>query len=328
MTWPQNVATKEATLQSVKDKWEGQVVWCVVAEEQHKTGEPHLHAVVKFARKMHISGTKGMKLLDSITGKHGNYQAVKSLKNTVSYVVKEGTYVSDGINVPLFIAAAVEKKSTVMATMVLEDKSMEDICKEDPGFFMMHKRRLEDLQVWHERKKAKLMLAEWVPLELTEFDVDSDLLIADWLNSNIGVDRKFKAKQLYIQGPPDMGKTTLIQNLSKFCRVYYVPTEEDFCCHYEDSDWDLAIIDEFKGQKMISWLNKWLDGQVMPLKRKGISSILKRKNIPTIILSNYCLEVCYAKAMEETPGRLEPLLARLEIVDVITPINVLYTSNE
>ncbi len=246
------------------------------------------------------------------------------MKDTVTYVIKDGQYVSAGIDVELFVAAAATKKSTATAMMVEDGKTLVEICKADPGYFMLQKRKIEEFKVWSDRKKAKLQLKEWLPLELSDYESESDLVIADWLNKNIGIDRKFKAKQLYIYGPPDMGKTTLIRNLTDYCRVYYIPTDEDFCCHYEDDDWDLAIIDEFKGQKPIQWLNKWLDGQVMPLKRKGVGSILKRKNIPTIILSNYSVETCYAKAIEELAGRCDPLLARLEEVSVFEPINVLY----
>ncbi len=324
LTWPQNTATKEDVLAKVQATWGDDLDWSVVAEEKHQDGTPHLHAVIAFCKKMYFKGKKGLELLDSITGKHGNYQSARSLKKTVTYVVKDDHYISFNLDVKTYIANAAAKKSTAIATMVLEDKTMEEICEEDPGFFMMHKRRIEDLSVWHERKKAKLQLKEWLPLELTDYQSESDLVIADWLNKNIGLDREFKAKQLYLCGPPDMGKTTLIMHLEKFCRIYYIPTDEDFCCHYDDCDWDLAIIDEFKGQKSITWLNRWLDGQTMPLKRKGVSSILKRKNIPTIILSNFPVISCYSKALEDRPTCCDSLLARLEVVDITSPIDVLY----
>lgn len=323
LTWPQNVATKEATSEKIIAIWGDQVSWFVVCEEEHKSGDPHLHAIIAFVRKMFIKGKKGMEQLDSITGKHGNYQAVRSLKQTVTYVTKDGQYLSHNIDVPLFVSAAATKKSTTIATMLLENKTLEEVCEEDPGYFMIHKRKIEDFQVWVERKKAKTLLQTWLPLDLNAYE-DADLQIATWLNENIGVDRDFKAKQLYLYGPPDIGKTTLIMNLSKFLRIYYIPVDEVYCCHYEDNDWDLAVLDEFKGQKPITWLNKWLEGAHMLLTRKSISSVTKKKNIPTIILSNHSLQTCYTKALDDCPHRLDPLYSRLEILMLADPINVLF----
>jgi len=326
LTWPRNTQNKEDTLAGVKAAFPD-LEWAIVAEEKHQDGGEHLHAVIAMKKKVRLNGKPGLKLLDKITGKHGNYQAARNLKNTVLYVTKDGMHVSVGINVKDYLEAAARKKDTkssVIAKKVLEGESLEEICRADPGYFMLHKRKIEDFQAWTVQKKAKLSLQPWEPLDLDEYNSESDLIVGNWLNENIGKDRSFKAKQLFIFGDANLGKTTFCMNLAKFCRIYYIPTDEDFYCDYNDDDYDLAVIDEFKSHKTIQWLNRWLDGQPMPLRRKGRNQYLKRKNLPTIILSNFCLETCFSTVALENPGKLDSLKTRLEIVDVSTPINVLY----
>ena len=88
--------------------------------------------------------------------------------------------------------------------------------------------------------------------------------------------------------------------------------EEEFYDQYSD-DYDLVVMDEFKGQKKITFLNEFLQGSTMSIRKKGSQGI-KQKNLPVIILSNLTLETCYRKANED--GRLDSLRARLEIVEV------------
>lgn len=74
----------------------------------------------------------------------------------------------------------------------------------------------------------------------------------------------------------------------------------------------LTVLDEFKATKTIQWLNQWLQGSPMPIRKKGSQSI-KTDNLPVIILSNYSIEECYSKASHD---KIESLKARLEIVSV------------
>lgn len=95
-------------------------------------------------------------------------------------------------------------------------------------------------------------------------------------------------------------------------RVYILPLHEDFYDFYDDDDYDLAVMDEFRGHKTIQWMNLWCQGGTNNLRKKG-SQILKKKQIPTIIISNFSLEECYSKVED---SRLETLRRRLEIVHV------------
>ena len=58
----------------------------------------------------------------------------------------------------------------------------------------------------------------------------------------------------------------------------------------------------------------------MTLRQKG-SQFIKKKNIPTIIVSNYSLRECYMKVPDE---KLETLERRLVIINVTSPINIVF----
>ena len=88
LTWPQNAATKEDTLAACVQQWPS-ATFIVVAEEEHKTGDPHLHAVIQFEKRVDMKDC--MPMLDALTGKHGNYQNVRSAKRVLKYVCKEAT---------------------------------------------------------------------------------------------------------------------------------------------------------------------------------------------------------------------------------------------
>ena len=59
-------------------------------------------------------------------------------------------------------------------------------------------------------------------------------------------------------------------------------------------------------------MNQFLDGQMLNMKRKGMTALLKKRNIPVIILSNYAPSAAYKNSSEE---KLAPFLRRLELVD-------------
>lgn len=92
-----------------------------------------------------------------------------------------------------------------------------------------------------------------------------------------------------------------------------MPTDENFYDFYDDDSYDLIVVDEFKGQKTIQDINRWLDGQNMTIRMKGRQS-LKYKNLPIIIVSNFPPHIVYRNKFEK--GELEPFTSRLYVVEV------------
>jgi len=307
LTFPQNATKKEVAVKRMKQKWPHQMKSYIVCEEPHKDGTPHLHIFIVFKEKQSISGEH---TLDFIGGKHGNYKCVDSIRKSILYCKKGDNYVSEGFDIEAIIKKKLPK-STEVAQMIMEGKSISDINKHDPAYVMLNKRKLEEYESWvsiENHKKSKLA---WVP-PIVEGLTDSNKQIAQWISSNVRQTRKFKAPQLFITGPKNLGKTSLIEWLERYLSVYHIPQTEDFYDLYTD-DYDLVVFDEFKGQKTIQWMNLFLQGGRMNIRKKG-SQYLKQKNLPVIILSNYPLGDCYPKARDD--GRLDTLLVRLDIVEI------------
>ena len=73
------------------------------------------------------------------------------------------------------------------------------------------------------------------------------------------------------EAPPQHGKTTMITNLEEWFNlsVYYMPKTEDWNDHYRDKEYDLIVLDEYKGHKSIQFLNPWLSNDPQPVSRRG-----------------------------------------------------------
>ena len=121
LTWPQNAATKEDTLAACVQQWPS-ATFIVVAEEEHKTGDPHLHAVIQFEKRVDMKDC--MPMLDALTGKHGNYQNVRSAKRVLKYVCKGGNFISHG-DVPDLEDK--EKLQDGVAKMIMEGETYKDV---------------------------------------------------------------------------------------------------------------------------------------------------------------------------------------------------------
>jgi len=196
--------------------------------------------------------------------------------------------------------------------------------------FLQNKKKIEDLSSWLAIKayRESLPLIKF-PLSYEGEDAGTRTIV-DWLNKNLSSPMPFREPHLYIHGPTKYCKTSLINLLGQFIPIYYMPTE-DFYDFYADKEYHLCVLDEFKATKTIQFLNLWLQGCTMNLRKKG-SQALKISNIPTIILSNYSLEECYTKTIksknsDEPPqklvnDKLATLLGRLVIVELWNPIEV------
>lgn len=291
---------------------------CIVSEEKHEDGSPHLHAYLTFEKAKRISRADYFDLgnpenPDQVF--HPNIQTCKNMKECIKYITKDDKEPAQHNIDYKQILAGKSSKFAIIARQVMDGKSMLEINDTDPGFVLQHKRKLEEYQTWVVMKKPRLDLLPWQPVPVPAFGPDRQL--AEWLNSNIfHPGRPLKARQLYLYSPPNCGKTTLITWLSRFCRIYYMPLLEDFYDFYDDDSYDLVVIDEFKGQKQIQFLNQWLDGQTTTVRVKG-GQRLKRRNLPCIILSNWALPTVYHGAIEKHGHDvISPLVARLDIVSV------------
>ncbi len=94
-----------------------------------------------------------------------------------------------------------------------------------------------------------------------------------------------------------------------------MPLDTHYLDDYDDSEWDLIMFDEFKGQKTIRWLNGFVEGSPFPVLRRYHSTI-KKKNLPVIVLSNYSIEEAYSKVNMFHPERLDTVRTRFQVEQV------------
>lgn len=288
LTWPQNDITKEDLMAKLVSLWEAKLSWAVVAEESHKSGEPHVHAIAQFTERIDLKNANPV--LDALTGKHGNYQAVKSAKKVLRYVCKDGQYITHG-EVPDFAEKA--KLQDWAAKLIMEEQATyRGLVRQQPGYCMTQKRKLEEFIGWSKRQRLADSLLPWRVLTVKPNAPYVHQALWTFLRENVLVPRTPRQAQLWLSGLPGVGKTRFLSYLRARLRVYDMPRDEDFYDDFEDGCFDLVVLDEFKAHKKIQFLNAWADGQPLPLRKKGSQSV-KTDNLPLIIVSNYTIEECY-----------------------------------
>ncbi len=321
LTYPKASATLtvEAVLERckllIKD-----LKWCVVAREHHKDQTVHFHVAMLLSVRPNYVGVSGLQKLDELCGSHGNYAGMKSIPGSLEYLMKEGDFRSYGIDPISALKLFKENKRdrsgvwNVAAASLLNGKTLDDLAEKDPGFVGMNLQKLEAFSRWAKRRRVETPKDVLIRCQMDLPSV-AGLKLLKWINENLIIGkntaRPLRTKQLWLWGPPGIGKTTFRLALMNYLRLYTIPNDEDFYDDYEDQCFDCAVFDEFKGQKKIQWMNSWLDGQPKPLRKKG-SQYMKLKNVPTIILSNYSPEMCYHKV---TANQIEPLTDRLTVLE-------------
>jgi len=289
--------------------------WYIVAREKHQDGQFHLHVAVELAAEFTSNDAA---FADVLCGQHGNYQAMKNMRKCVEYVTKDGDYIAQGIDVASVLKKKGKSSKFLEATKLISaGKELKDLDAWDPGFVMQHKRKIEEYSVWKKSWKVLESRLPWPPTVTVESGSVEEQIV-DWLMTNIQKERVLRQPQLYLHGKPGVGKTTMVMNLEKYLKIYYIPKDEDFYNLWEDQKYDLAVLDEFRGQKTIQWMNAWLDGQPNCLRVKG-SQVMKMQKIPTIILSNYWLPDVYTKVPAD---KLESLISRVKEVYVDKQIEI------
>lgn len=312
ITFPHCQTSPQVALQRFKESPKTSTCSIIVAQEKHADEDTHLHVFIEHPKKFNI---RDASFFDFAAGKHGNMERVKFREAAIQYVTKDGNYVYDKIE-PLAILQEwakkkdkkrkrnEETKSSIIYNNLIGGKTYEDILmdKELGPFCVLHSQQIKSIAneiSYIQEKKAKVR-PPFVHLIIngTEYDMLSVM--------------PFKAPQFWIHGPPNVGKSTLINKLEEAGLVSYeIPTNNDFA-NWSDDKYDFCFIDEFKGQLTIQFLNLFLQGSKMTLPGKYVAGgKIKNKNMPIFILSNYTPEEVYHKKSDRD---LEPLLRRIRII--------------
>lgn len=329
LTFPQNSTSKEEVLSRLRahfDKTKMAIKWVRIAQEKHLSGDLHLHIALMLEAPL---STRVSSYFDFVGGKHGNYQTMKSVPGSLEYCAKSDPTPLDYGTIP---AVATNKrradsdtngnskrsKSSIVATSVTSGSSMDQICDLDPGYFLLFQHKIHDFySYWHCRQKGSSLTPHPGWIYYSGQDCNTRIVV-DWLNRNMFSARPFKQQQLYLHGPPNTRKTSLVALLRPYFNVMDVDYQEDYYCGYTPSV-NLLFFDEFKGQKPVTHLNKLIEGSPIPLKRKFKMAITKEKNIPAIFCSNYAPHQAYSKIISMA---LDSFLARLLVVNLTDPLDL------
>lgn len=316
ITFPQTDMLKEDAAQRIKDNPKTKSCIFVVAQENHKDGNTHLHVYLENPKNFNFTDPN---YFDFIASKHGNIQKVRSKEAVIAYVCKDGNYVCHQILPHAIIQKIKEqqekkrkRESSTKSHKIFEylknGNTYQDLLKNEElgSFLVLHgndvKRLAHDFQVLKEKEERERIKPQYCHFVIN--DMEYDML----------VNLPFKSKQFWIWGSANVGKSTFIRKLEDVgLRGFEIPTNNDFA-EWEDDRYDFAYIDEFKGQLTIQFLNMFLQGSKMRLPGKYvIGGKLKNKNVPIFILSNYTPEEVYHK---KSARDLEPLLTRLRIIEL------------
>lgn len=310
LTYPKCPLDKQRVLDALRGKCGDNLNAILVSSEQHADGSPHLHAYLRFDTAL---STRDSRYFD-IEDYHPNVQSCRSPKKWLAYCRKADE--SPAVHGDL--AESVSQRVTDAVASILDNGGThDDVYQQYPGFYLMNKRKVDELSSWLVDKRLKTGKEDWMNardrLQLAiqeEMEPDTpEFEIGMWLLQNIKVERALRQKQLWINGAPGCGKTSLIMELDRYLKVFWVPMDGDRFIDGFTDDYDLIVFDEMKSQFKITWLNQFIVGSPMRINVKG-SSVMKTKNTPVIFLSN--MGPC--AAYKNMTPQLEAFLDRLTLI--------------
>jgi len=90
LTYPKCDIPKETALGLIRQCDNHEIIEYVVAEEKHEDGSPHLHAFIKYDKKVEWKPTKW-----DISDFHGEYQVSRSWNAVKTYCKKDGNFIAN-----------------------------------------------------------------------------------------------------------------------------------------------------------------------------------------------------------------------------------------
>jgi len=298
----------------------------IVAEEQ-TPGNPHRHAYIRLGKPL---ATTDQRFFDvqSPSGQiyHPNIQAVKDETKWEKYICKCNNYTCyPGWYVPDWNAidkAKEQKKSTksdLVSQRILKGESPDDLMQDHPGFFLMHGQQIQRFaNVVQQATETKALRLRFKHLACFVGDGHMEnQRIAGWFNDHVIRKHEFRAKNLWVWGPTQIGKTTLAEQLRDNGVNTYVV---DYSTHFYDgisNDTQLVVYDEFKAQRTITELNKLSDGSRCRLDIKGGSFQLQRP-LPVLVLSNFSIDQVYPHVEKNWLDTLKSRFFEIECKQHIT----------
>ncbi len=324
LTYPQNDCLPSVALRNILERESViacGVKYCVVAQEAHKDGTPHLHVFLMLSKPFRYTRGEGS-TWDFVTGKHGNYQRMKFPANWLVYVTKGREYVKypDSFDVQAFISSRKKKtsyKHEIIAKKILAgQRDMKDLVANYPGYIIVNQRKVVSfIDLCEDLDQIQMPLLKFPDVVQVGVLSAPQVHVLKWfVRVQTGYWKDYHLDHLRIEGPTGIGKTYLMQLLTQYLRMYSVVYETNWWDSFSQDAFDVIVLDEFKSQKKIQLLNRIADGAMVPLPRRGTRPYILKSRVPIVILSNFDWENSYPNVALNAPVVLAAAQRRFETV--------------
>lgn len=286
----------------------------VLSSERHQDETLHRHAFIEFYERINIGDTLRDKMRSVGNGAF-DLSTVRNRKKVIDYVIKDGVFICEPENFIELHRKSTQKITDRIAESLLNSRqTVAQIMRENPGFAMMNLQKIQAFQNLSVMICPPKISEKWIVRHSVEYPE-----ITEWINQNLAlkscpINLPFRTQMLWIWSrEPKMGKTTMANDLAERILTLRGDKLSDWWNPWIDQVAGLYVLDEFKSQKKIQDLNRWLDGQIpISINTKGSIST-KSHNIPTLILSNFPPQEAYSSTL---PSVLSTLLSRLIVVEL------------
>ncbi len=296
------------------------VAW-FAASEHHKDGSLHRHIVFDLGEGARLSVTDP-RLFD-FQGRHPNIGLCKTWRGSVIYLHKEDDFVSDGFDVDACLKKKGKLCDDVAQLVAIGGASL--VAKEQPGYFMLHKRQVEEYERFLAFEADAGSMTEPTDIAIEDGgDVAGDIF--DWVESAVKATEPegqwpIGKRGLWLVGPTCMGKSIFVNKLAERVPCYFQNVREEFCNDFNPSRDRIVVFDEFRGELPLGFVLQMAGGGNAVLRTKG-SQVRITGHRPVIVTANSFPQELYGT---ESTWRRTALLRRFLVINIRTPFKLVWS---
>nr|WDW25907.1 MAG: replication-associated protein [Canine stool-associated circular virus] len=250
LTWPQCEGKKEDLLKHLQEtRCYGCSIIC--KEKHHETEGTHFHAVLKTTKSIHAR-INTIKEMYNWNGHVCNIEFLKTQKDTqnaIKYVMKDGDYINDGVNIDAHLSGKHEKKWTCQKVL---ETDMKELVKENVVHPNNFRNILAAQQMWKLMKKPE----------------DCEDTRGIWLN-----------------GPAGCGKSTWARKFGESKGGFYEKAQNKWWDGYDGEK--VVILDDLDTHALNHYLKIWADKFACKGEVKGSTIWLHHDFF--VVTSNYSI---------------------------------------